>query len=98
MLDGLVARRWGRRGFAADRIPGVRTCELAHPGVERGGEEHRLPVGSEPADDAVHLWLEPHVQHAVGFVQHEYADTIEQDEPALEEVVEPTRSRDQHVR
>ena len=50
------------------------------------------------AQDAVDLRLEAHVEHPVGLVEDERADTLERDEPALEQVVETTGGRDQDVR
>ena len=66
--------------------------------VERGGEEHRLAVLREAADDAVDLRLEAEVEHAVGLVEDENLDAPEVDEPPLGEILEATRSRDENVR
>ena len=46
---------------------------------------------------AVDLWLEAHVEHAVGLVEDERADGVERDESPLDEILETARRRDDHV-
>ncbi|KAH9408414.1 hypothetical protein TYRP_012087 [Tyrophagus putrescentiae] len=56
----------------------------------KGGAEHdRLPVGADPVDDAHHLRLKAHVEHAVGL--------IEDDVGAAAEVGHSARVGRQHV-
>ena len=57
--------------------------------VERRREEHRLPVLRQEANDPVDLRLEPHVEHPVGLVENEDPHTVELDQPALDEVLQP---------
>ena len=90
-----VARQLGAE---ARGVRGVRAGELGHPAVEGRGEEQRLAVRRDGAEDAVDLWLEAHVEHAVGLVEDERPDGVELDQTLLEEVVEPAGRRDEHVR
>ena len=98
MLDRAEDHVRGESGLVAHRGVGVLVREPADLAVERGREEHRLAVARQPADDLVDLRLEAHVQHPVCLVEHEDAHGVEDDEPALDQVVEPARSRDENVR
>jgi hypothetical protein len=62
-----------------------------------GGEEQRLPQGRQHADDLLDIGDEAHVEHAVGFVDHQQAGLGQQQAAALEQVDQPARGRDQHV-
>jgi hypothetical protein len=86
-----------RADLVAHRVAGVHLGHPADRPVQGRGEEHRLTIGREPAHDTVHLWLEPHVEHPVGLVEHEDVDAVEPDEAAFDEIVEPPRSGDQDV-
>ena len=77
--------------------PRVGACQLADRSVERGREEHRLPLVPEQADDLVHLRLEAHVEHAVGLVEHEDRDRVEGDEPPVDQVLQAAGCGDEHV-
>src|SRR5579864_5996952 len=88
-----LAPRLEGRGIAR-----VGHCELPDLAVERRGEEHRLPVLRDSADDALDLRAEAHVEHAVGLVEDEDLDAVERDQAPLDEVVKPTRCRDDDVR
>jgi hypothetical protein len=87
----------GRAGLVPGRCRRVVAREVADLAVERRGEQHRLPLARELAHDPLDLRLEAHVEHPVGLVQHERADAVEVDEPALDEVGETARRRDQDV-
>ena len=64
----------GRPGLEMGRAARVRAGELAHLAVERGREEHRLPLLGQAPDEAVDLRLEAHVEHPVGLVEDEDPD------------------------
>ena len=66
--------------------------DLARPG---GGEEERLALRRNGAHDALDLWLEAHVEHAVRLIQHEVGDLTQLDLARLQEVVE-TAGRGDH--
>ena len=51
--------------------------QLAHRLGPRGGEEQRLPLGRQLAEDDLELRLEAHVQHAVGLVKRHRRARVE---------------------
>ena len=61
-------------------------------------EEQRLPREGHQFADALDVGNEAHVEHAVGLVDDEDLDAREQQLAAVEEVEQPARRRDQHVR
>ena len=63
----------------------------------RGREEHRLPVGRQRCNDGADVVYEPHVQHPVGFIQHEHLNRAEIDGAPLEVVQQAARSGNHHV-
>ena len=52
----------------------------------------------DAAEDSLDLRAEAHVEHAVGLVEDEDANAGERDEPALDQVLEAARRRDDDVR
>src|SRR5665809_95624 len=69
-----------------DWVVRVRLSPIAPPPVESRREEHGLSLLRNPADDAVDLRLETHVEHAVGLVEHEDLDRVEPDQLSLGDV------------
>ena len=49
------------------------------------------------ADDAADVVDEAHVEHAVGFVEHEHLDAVELHGAVRHQVEQPAGRRDQHV-
>ncbi len=72
--------------------------ELADLAVERRREEHRLALAREQPHDAVDLGLEAHVEHAVGLVEDQQRDLCDRDQLAIDQILEPARRGDEHVR
>ena len=68
-----IARRGVNGGWVAQQLLG----EAPDAGLERGAEEQALPSCREERKDAPDVMDEAHVQHAVGFVEHEDLDTAE---------------------
>ena len=62
-----------------------------------GGEEQRLPLGRQQRDDLPDVVDEAHVEHAVGFVEHEHFDIVEADGAAVVEIEQAAGRGDQHV-
>ena len=62
-----------------------------------GGEEQRLAGERHELADALDVGNEAHVEHAVGFVDHQQFDAGEQQPSALEMIEQAARRRDQHV-
>ena len=66
-------------------------------GRHGGREEQRLAKLRQQADDPLDVGDEAHVEHAVGFVDHQDLDVVQQDAAALDVVEQPARRGDQHV-
>ena len=92
---GVLGRQLGGEPRRVER---VRLRERADLTVERRGEEHRLALRRQHPDDLLDLRLEAHVEHPVGLVEDEDPDRAERNEPAVREVGEPARRRDDDVR
>ena len=60
-------------------------------------EEQGLSQRRKGGDDPLDVGNEPHVEHAVGFVDHQDLDVVQQDAAALEMVEQPAWRGDQHV-
>ena len=99
------ARNWvgggdggGRTGdFDANRI--VQELFGDAPDFRRHGrgEKQRLPGERNQLADALDVGNEPHIEHAVGFVDDQKLDAGEQKPPALVMVEQSAGRRDQHV-
>ena len=76
VVDLAALRLGGRLGPDVRGLDGVGAGELGDGSVERGREEHRLPVVRDAAKDAVDLRLEAHVEHPVGLVEDEDPDVV----------------------
>jgi hypothetical protein len=61
------------------------------------GEEQGLPQLRQVAHDPLDVGDEAHVEHAIGFVDHQHLDVVQQHLAALEVVEQPARRGDQHV-
>jgi hypothetical protein len=81
----------------AARLAGVRRCLPACRALERRREEQRLAITRHAGDDPIDCRLEAHVEHAVGLVEHQYADVCEAELAPLEQVFEAPGSRDHDV-
>ena len=83
--------------FDEDRVV-ERVGDDAEHGLAHGRrEEEVLPLGGNGVDDALHVRPEAHVEHAVGFVEHERVDLVQQDVALAEHVEQAARGRDQQV-
>ena len=61
-----------------------------------GREEERLALARQCGHDALDLGLKAHVQHAVGFIQHQVGDLSQPDLAAFQEVIQaPWRGNDE---
>ena len=65
--------------------------EAADPDGHRGREEQGLPLGRHELHDLAHLHREAHVEHAVGFVEHEDLQLLEAQGPAAQVVEDAAR-------
>ena len=71
----------GRLGGGADRdrAPDSSTCDfdqVRDRGFDGGGEEQRLALGGHRRQDQLDGRQEAHVEHAVGFVEHQDLDGV----------------------
>src|SRR5882724_1857504 len=64
-----------------------------HVAFHRRGEAHRLTFFWKNRHNAPDRGKESHVQHAVRFIEDEYAQRVEMKKSAVEVVFEPSRSR-----
>ena len=97
LLDALD-RRGGRRHRDLDRIAQHLRGELGDVARHGGREQQRLPLGRQLGDDLADVVDEAHVEHAVGFVEHE--DTRRSSSAqrvALHEIEQPAGRGDEHV-
>ena len=66
-------------------------------GRHRRAEQQRLPICWDITHDTADLRCESHVEHAIGFVEHEHLEIIERHVLALEMIDETPWRRDDHV-
>ena len=56
-----------------------------------------IRVCRSPGDDFANVLDEAHVEHAVGFVEHEELDLVEAERIALHEIEQAARRRDEDI-
>src|SRR5204862_7446856 len=84
--------------LVVDRVDEVLLDEVVDVAGEGGGEQHRLGVHvAQVAQDPRDLGREAHVGHAVGLVEHDHLDVVEEDLTPLQEVDEPAGGGDDDV-
>ena len=88
----------GWRDVDAQRIGQEAPCQPLDRRRHRRREHERVALLRQLLEDGVDLGHEPHVEHVVGFVEHQLLDVVELHGAALEMVEEPARSRDDDVR
>ena len=86
---GVTATLTGSRSICAG--------ELGDGARHGRGEQQRLPLRRKLGDDLADVVDEAHVEHAVGFVEHEEFDVAEAKRVALHEVEQPARRGDEDV-
>ena len=97
LLDFVRSRRFGR---------GLKCLWVIQPLRRQstdfwwhGGREHqRLTIVRHMLDDPFQIMNEPHVQHLVGFVQHQHFDVVQFDVSLIHQVQKATGSRDHDIR
>ena len=72
-----------------DRVAQERIGENADFPGKRGGEQQVLALLGQKRHDAAHVGNESHVEHAVGFVEHEGLDLLQVDRLLLHVVEQP---------
>ena len=72
-------------------IAQVHPCQDAEIRGECRREQQRLPWRWHGAHDAIELRLEPHVEHAIGFVEHKHMHVLEHESAAFEVIDQSPR-------
>ncbi len=71
---------------------------LAQPGAPAGGREQQgLLALLALAHQALHVFGKAHVEHAIGLVDHQNLDILEDQTAGIEMLDQPARRADQHV-
>ncbi len=82
----------------ADGVADVRDDHVRHRGFHGRGEAHGLALGGHRPHDHSDGRQEAHVEHPVGFIQHQMAHGTEVHQLALEEIAEASGRGDEHLR
>src|SRR5581483_1307541 len=104
LFDFIEAQVHFRDGFGggtdldANGVGDVGFHQVFDRTFDRGGEEHGLARGWDRRQDSFDGGKEAHIEHAVGFVQHQDFDGTQAEEPAAEEIIEPPGGGDEHRR
>jgi hypothetical protein len=96
LLD-TVGRRIARRDFDSHRITQEALCELADILGIRRREHEILPLRGQQLEDAAERVNETHVEHSIGFVEHEALHAAQIDRALLGKIQQPARSSDEYV-
>ena len=96
VLDGLGGGT-ARTDLNRLRVPHCPLDERLNRRRDRGGEEHGLAFVGALLEDALHVGEEAHVQHPVGFVEHEVLNLAEVAVALLHVVEEPTGRGDDDI-
>ena len=71
--------------------------ELGDGARHRGGEQQRLPFRGKLGDDLADVVDKAHVEHPVGFIEHEKFDLAETQRVARHEIEQASGRGDEHV-
>ncbi len=92
-----IDRRGHRRHRHAGGIAQHRLGELGDVLRHGGREEQRLAPDRQLGDDFADVVDEAHVEHAVGFIEHQEFDLVELQAVALHEIEQAAGGGDQHL-
>ena len=92
LLDGRGLRRHRHAGGVAQHLVGELGDFLRHG----GGEEQRLPFLAQHGDDPLDVVDEAHVEHAVGFVEHQHLDLVEAQRALVHQIDQAAGRGHQH--
>ena len=96
LLDA-VDRRGGRRDGNLGRIAQHLSRELGDGARHRCGKQQRLPLRRELRDDFANVVDKAHIEHPVGFIEHEKFHLTETQRIALHEVEQAPGRGDEDV-
>src|SRR5690606_20747499 len=91
LADG-VRRCIARSDFDFNRVVEAGPGQLAYIAAEGGREQQGLPLYGQKANNAFEIRQEPHIQHAIGFVEHQDANLTQIDITLLD-VIQQTAWR-----
>ena len=92
-LDADILRRLQRRAEGQPhRVPRVVTDQVRDRRFERRRKAHRLAIFGQDRRDSANRGKKSHVQHAVGFIEHQDLQAAEADQAAIEKIFEAARS------
>jgi hypothetical protein len=97
LLGDVAGGSCGARHFDPHRIVEKLVGQPLDFGRHGGRIEQRLAGKGQKLADFFHVGNESHVQHAVGFVDHQDIDLGQKDAAALEMIHQPARRGDQHI-
>ena len=96
LLDAL-----GRRGVRGhrdlERVAQQLRREVGDGARHGRGEHQRLPLARQLGDDFADVGDEAHVEHAVGFVEHQEFDVAEAQRVGPHEIEQPARRSDEDI-
>ena len=102
LRHGIERMRHGVRRAAETNGDPLRVCQgLSCQSFdlrrESGREEHGLPFGRDVFEDAFHVGQEAHIEHAVGFIEHQDFHTLEPGIALVEMVQQAAGAGDQDL-
>ena len=86
-----------RRGLQLHGVVQQASGQFLDRGLEGGREQQVLPLRREQRQDLLDVTDEAHVEHAIGFIEHQDLDTIELDGVLLGQIHQPARRGHQHI-
>ena len=99
-IDVLGDRLSGGRlwcGFDLRRIVKHGICKASNLGRDRGREEEGLAFLGDEADHPTDVVDEPHIEHAIGFVEDQHFDLAQVDKALIDQVEQSAGRRHQDV-
>ena len=70
-LGDTVSRRRGRRHHHTNGTLQARLNQAGDIRRNRGGKEQRLSLHRQRIKNLIDLWRKSHIEHTVGFIQHQ---------------------------
>ncbi|EGG75537.1 hypothetical protein SXCC_03972 [Gluconacetobacter sp. SXCC-1] len=96
-LTNAVHRAGRRRDLHGCRVTQQAVRQVRNALGHGGREQQRLPVGGQGRDNLADVAHETHVEHTVGFVQHQHFKAGQVNMPLAHQVQQAAGGRDQHV-
>jgi hypothetical protein len=91
-LSDTVSRRRGGRHHHTNGTIQARLNKAGNICLNRGGKEQRLSLNRQRVKNLIYLWSKSHVEHSVGFIEHQNFNRGQIDRP-IPHVVEQAPRR-----